>query len=903
MILKTSSHNLIKTTKFEHQLTHSGSHSISLLFLLFIFFLFLSSSNAQVKIKEKVEIKPSTSIQITKGSAKTTSENYSLRATHYWTQFYTGENNDIPLFRMRFKITSFCSDIIYSHFDYSGNLEFNLTELKGTSYTISLLLSERTAWDSVYKYEGLHGAPFQVYVDGEFVKDANNSTSVSPWFGYLGIYVYGSEMIFDNSGIKVTFDTHQACSSIIGRLYEDWPTITITEGSQYLSFFAWEKGDTLGDSFYSGDYLHDNFPLLIYDKPLYNNSDLDAIIMAEVNGVTAFDTVKIIKVGDFELDVQLLPVEIAPSEESDVLLQQVTYTGLQDFPEEQLFDVEIIEGGEYGTIISSNGVDKSDSFTQIEQGFKFIAEDDIDLDSVEVLIKVVTKIEEGAALSSLENSNLASGHKDSAEPNLNTKSKVAINPKSRSNQNNTAFIIIPPDEEREIFGVGSLKILNKDSIDHFQLTIIPDTLSSRDTIAFTEMARIIVEAKDEDSNDVVLDSTKVLKYEVTTNTNYGTFINSNGDTLKSSLVVLENISYADAKAGKIKFASVKENPDSVIKCNIKVSLQEDTTKNGKREAVVLEQTLKIVMTGDREVQLIITGHTNDPEHDTYIGQIELANRKPFRVRITRGGEIITNHKIRLKTNYVDGSGGHDHLIPRRPDSAFSYTRAGIVRNITTERIRRQNYGSFYSYSSGAVFNTDSLNGMVYERSKQDTFSRFEYVASIWGDSMIIYLESCENKLLKDSIKLVEKRSDLHGLVQGTNYALVGTPDNYVGTDDPCRYNPPTSLHFYSHFGTQTLNSAIQNIASDYSLSHPGIRIRINDISLEFGGKFDVNNNWRGGHSSHRIGTDADIGSTGLDENDNCVDINIEELRQIIEDRTELTPIYHDPPHFHISVNN
>lgn len=37
---------------------------------------------------------------------------------------------------------------------------------------------------------------------------------------------------------------------------------------------------------------------------------------------------------------------------------------------------------------------------------------------------------------------------------------------------------------------------------------------------------------------------------------------------------------------------------------------------------------------------------------------------------------------------------------------------------------------------------------------------------------------------------------------------------------------------------------------------------INDISLEYGGMFDVNGQWNtnGGHSSHRIGTDVDVRS-------------------------------------------
>ena len=68
------------------------------------------------------------------------------------------------------------------------------------------------------------------------------------------------------------------------------------------------------------------------------------------------------------------------------------------------------------------------------------------------------------------------------------------------------------------------------SIDHFKITIIPDTLAEKDTLAFTETAKLIIQAKGADGNNVELDSTKVLKLEVTTSTNYGTFIKPNGDT-------------------------------------------------------------------------------------------------------------------------------------------------------------------------------------------------------------------------------------------------------------------------------------------------------------------------------------------------------------------------------------
>ncbi|MEJ2054205.1 MAG: hypothetical protein P8X42_09820, partial [Calditrichaceae bacterium] len=101
-------------------------------------------------------------------------------------------------------------------------------------------------------------------------------------------------------------------------------------------------------------------------------------------------------------------------------------------------------------------------------------------------------------------------------------------------------------------GIGEILITNPDSLDHFDLKIVPDTLAKQDTIAFTESAKLIVQAKDKDNKDINLDENKLLKFSVNSNVRYGTFINKNGDTLRTTPVVLNDIEYRDAKAGLIK---------------------------------------------------------------------------------------------------------------------------------------------------------------------------------------------------------------------------------------------------------------------------------------------------------------------------------------------------------------
>lgn len=207
-------------------------------------------------------------------------------------------------------------------------------------------------------------------------------------------------------------------------------------------------------------------------------------------------------------------------------------------------------------------------------------------------------------------------------------------------------------------------------------------------------------------------------------------------------------------------------------------------------------------------------------------------------------------------------------------------------------------------SSCTTFNTDSLHGMIYIQSRQDTNRRFEYVASIWGDTMKVYLEFMENELLKDSVKIVEKMPNLIQLNEDSSYyELVGSQLNNSSTNDPCRTLASlTSEHNINHFGKNSLIVAIQNIAREYNSLHPNQRLRINDMSIEFGGKFDISNNWRGGHATHRIGTNADIGFTGVDENGNCVNLNNKDLKAIIKKYSSREP-YREGSHYHIYVNN
>ena len=114
--------------------------------------------------------------------------------------------------------------------------------------------------------------------------------------------------------------------------------------------------------------------------------------------------------------------------------------------------------------------------------------------------------------------------------------------------------------------------------------------------------------------------------------------------------------------------------------------------------------------------------------------------------------------------------------------------------------------------------------------------------------------------------------------------------------------PPSFDCDNNHYGTTLLVDALKNIAADYQKYYPGTRIRINDMSLKNGGKFDIGGEWKGSHSQHRIGKNADISGKVVNGDGQLSNIDIIKMRKIIRDRTGLKPLFHEPPHFHIYTN-
>ncbi len=96
--------------------------------------------------------------------------------------------------------------------------------------------------------------------------------------------------------------------------------------------------------------------------------------------------------------------------------------------------------------------------------------------------------------------------------------------------------------------------------------------------------------------------------------------------------------------------------------------------------------------------------------------------------------------------------------------------------------------------------------------------------------------------------------------QGFGELLDGADYNLIGT---------TASHPFNHYGTPAAVNGLMQIANDYLTEFGPLqesqKIHYNDISLEYGGKFDLNRNWLSGgsHAEHREGINCDTRSNNI----------------------------------------
>jgi hypothetical protein len=196
------------------------------------------------------------------------------------------------------------------------------------------------------------------------------------------------------------------------------------------------------------------------------------------------------------------------------------------------------------------------------------------------------------------------------------------------------------------------------------------------------------------------------------------------------------------------------------------------------------------------------------------GMPQYGNRTEVIVRVkTPSGRPISGWPIFLEARGVPGSGGHDHC-ENRPAGDF-----------------QQN------------------NGQTDENGEFRTF----YFASEFGGIERIIASGGE---IRDSANLTVRVPDLYLLPESEYYVKYGSP--YYAQ---FHHTPPAYSDDHTHWGKEELINAIYTIAWNYVL-RGGEIIYINDMSLPYGGLFDIQGNWRPPHKTHRTGRNADVSGRG-----------------------------------------
>ena len=227
-----------------------------------------------------------------------------------------------------------------------------------------------------------------------------------------------------------------------------------------------------------------------------------------------------------------------------------------------------------------------------------------------------------------------------------------------------------------------------------------------------------------------------------------------------------------------------------------------------------------------------------------------------RARNQRGGPA-RDFPFILSTTAVPNSGGHDHS-DNRPSGRFVTSAKETlvaVQGLTDSAGKVE-----YTYLSSGIGGVDSLS-----------------VRSVTpGDTA--------------GLRIVMKIPNLKELLAGDHYDLIGA----LGEPGVI------SRHRKNHYGTSNMVKSLTTLA-DTIYQIKKCYLRINDISLEFGGPFDISNNWVTPHQKHRGGISADIDDKVRAAAGSTRTIARKELAEWFEKAGLQGTIRNEGNHFHVTI--
>lgn len=268
-----------------------------------------------------------------------------------------------------------------------------------------------------------------------------------------------------------------------------------------------------------------------------------------------------------------------------------------------------------------------------------------------------------------------------------------------------------------------------------------------------------------------------------------------------------------SKIGNISL-SVKESGNNTVLlettlCDTTVPLLADY---GEARGEIDKTKIKITITGDKYIWPTLTNGSG--------GNPGKRNIKEFIiVSVTNRNKPVVNFEIKLTASIIFATGGHKHV--QQPSIAL--------------------LGEFKEMMTG-----NSAIGKI----KTWTNSKGEIVLSYTAPEFSGKIELIAKSALNDAIDkdtLLVRIPDLIMFEGNGDYKLTGSND----------------VHQKNHFfaNQHAINDLIEaaNLFSKQDWNTTG-NMKLNDMSLEWGGLFDLDESWTNGkgHNSHRIGKSVDI---------------------------------------------
>jgi hypothetical protein len=238
---------------------------------------------------------------------------------------------------------------------------------------------------------------------------------------------------------------------------------------------------------------------------------------------------------------------------------------------------------------------------------------------------------------------------------------------------------------------------------------------------------------------------------------------------------------------------------------------------------------------DTLVQVIRTADTVNvsPHYAGHNTTAETRDTIEFDAQVTYNHQPVANAWIYVPRTIVVDSGGHSSHSANRSKARFQFHQPPNAPSWTTR-------DSVYAQTDAA--------GRVHIR----------FLASEFGgiEKVVATLRSDPSK--RDSIHMKTRVAGLILLPGDSSYTQTGGTEKHhgPGASSPA-WRTPDDNHWIQDTLLQSFVAAAGGFSGD-SKNHSGI-LRVNDLSLKFGGRFDINGNWTDDeHKSHRIGQDVDI---------------------------------------------